>query len=123
MEEPLIAVTEVPDEGTARADFYGHPVLVTNVGGRPRAFVDSCPHFGGPLQRDGEKLVCEWHHAEFGLDGRCLKGPARADSRAMVLPTRVVDGVVTYVYTPPEGTPGAHEGDAQLELRLADEGS
>ena len=119
MEQQLIPLEEVPDTGAVRADFFGRPVLVTKVDGKARAYVDSCPHFGGPLERQGDKLVCGWHMAEFGLDGRCLRGPARADTRAIVLPTRVIDGVVTYVYTAPEGTPGAHEEDAHLASRLA----
>ena len=119
MEQPIIAVNEVPESGTVRAEFFRRPVIVTKVDGRPRVFVDSCPHFGGPLEREGERLVCGWHMAEFALDGRCLRGPARADSRVVVLPTRVIDGVVTYVYDPPEGTPGAHEEDAHVLSRLA----
>ena len=120
MEQPLIAVDDVPDTGTVRADFFGRQVLVTEVEGRPRVYLDSCPHLGGPLERKDDKLVCAWHMAEFGLDGRCLRGPARVDSRAIVLPTRVIDGVVTYVYTPPDDTPGAHEDDAHLGCRLSD---
>jgi len=88
------------------------------VDGRPGAYLDSCPHFGGPLERQGDKLVCGWHLAEFRLDGRCLRGPARADSRAIVLPTRIIDGVVTYTYTPPDG-PGAHEDDADLARQVS----
>lgn len=120
MEKALIGADEVPDTGTARADLFGRPVLVTKVHGRNRAYVDSCPHFGGPLERDGDKLVCGWHAAEFALDGRCTRGPARAESRVMVLPVREVDGQVTYVYTAPEGTPGAHEDDTDAASRLAD---
>ncbi len=86
-------------------------------------YVDSCPHFRGAFERDGDKLVCGWHMAEFGFDGRCLRGPARADSRAIVLPSRTIDGVVTYVYNPPQGAPGAHEDDAHLTSRLAGAGS
>ena len=119
MEQAIIDVSEVPETGTTVADFFGRPVLVTQVEGKPRVFLDSCPHFGGPLERRGDALVCRWHAAEFGLDGRCLRGPARADSRVAVLPTKVVDGVVTYVYTPPEGTPGAHEDDRHVAARLA----
>ncbi len=123
MEQPIIAVEEVPEIGTVRADFLGRQVIVTKVDGRPRVYLDSCPHFGGPLERDGDKLVCGWHMAEFGLDGRCLRGPARADSRAIVLPTRMIDGVVTYVYNAPPDTPGAHEDDAHLTSRLTGAGS
>ncbi len=119
MEQPLIPENEVPETGVVRADFFGRDVLVTRVEGQPRVYVDSCPHFGGPLELEGDRFVCGWHHAEFGLDGRCQRGPARADARLPVLPTRVIDGVVTYVYAPPEGTPGAHEDDRDIEIRLA----
>lgn len=121
MEQPLIAVEAVPDEGTVTADFFGRNVLVTRVDGRPGAYLDSCPHFGGPLRRDGDSFVCDWHEAAFGLDGRCSRGPARADSRLVVLPTRVIDGQVTYVYEPPEGTPGAHEDQHHTDTRLHDD--
>jgi len=117
MEQPLIAADQIPETGTVKADLFGRSVVVTKVDGRPRAILNVCPHFGGPLEREGDKLVCGWHKAEFGLDGRCLRGPARADSRAMVLPVRVIDGMVTYVYTAPEGTPGAHEDDTHLASR------
>ena len=118
MEQSIIKLEEVPETGVVRAGFFGRDVLVTRVKGRPRVYLDVCPHFGGPLELEGDGFVCGWHHAAFGLDGRCRRGPARADSRLMVLPTRVIDGVVTYVYEPPEGTPGAHEDDANVDQRL-----
>ncbi len=120
MEQPLIAHSEVPETGVVRADFFGRDVLVTRVEGRARAYLDSCPHFGGPLERDGDTFVCTWHEARFGLDGRCQRGPARTDARLVVLPTRIIDDVVTYVYTAPEGTPGAHESERDIAGRLAD---
>lgn len=118
MEQPIIAETDIPQTGTARADFFGRNVLVTRVDGRPRVYLDNCPHFGGPLELHGDTFVCGWHHAAFGLDGHCRRGPARSDSRLVVLPTRVIDGVVTFVYTPPEGTPGAHEDHRDVDIRL-----
>lgn len=61
--------------------------------------MSTCLHLGGPLHREGNKLVCAWHGAEFDLDdGHRLKGPARVDARLMVLPTRIEDGVLSYVY-------------------------
>ena len=118
MEQPIIASEAVPEVGAVGAEFFGRPVLAAKVEGRPRVYVDSCPHLGGPLERRGDTLVCAWHEAEFGMDGRCHRGPARADSRVIVLPTRVIDGVVTYVYTAPDGTAGAHEDDDVLATRL-----
>src|SRR5215469_5878954 len=102
VEQPIIPETDVPDAGAVSAEFFGRQVLVTREPGRPTAYVNVCPHLGGPLELEQDAFVCQWHGARFGLNGRCLQGPARPDSRLMILPTRVVDGVVTYMYDPPE---------------------
>lgn len=99
MKVPLCQVDEIPEAGTKTVDFFGREALILRVNGTPKAIMSTCLHLGGPLHQEGDKLVCAWHGAEFALDdGRRLKGPARADARLMVLPTRVEDGVLTYVY-------------------------
>jgi nitrite reductase/ring-hydroxylating ferredoxin subunit len=35
--------------------------LVFKVEGRAKAVLSICTHLGGPLERYGDKLVCEWH--------------------------------------------------------------
>lgn len=99
MKVPLCRVDEIPADGTKTVDFFGREVLVMNVEGKPKAIMNVCMHLGGPLERDGDTLVCPWHGAAFSCtDGRRLVGPARADARLMTLPTRVEEGVLTYVY-------------------------
>ena len=99
MKAPLCPVIEIPDEGVKAVDFFGRSVLVYKVNGRPRAIANVCLHLGGPLQYEGEKFVCAWHGAEYSRsDGRRLAGPARQDARLMVLPTRIEDGMLIYVY-------------------------
>ena len=99
MKVPLCKVDEIPEAGTKTVDFFGREALVLRVNGTPKAIMSTCLHLGGPLHQEGNRLVCAWHGAEFALDdGHRLKGPARADARLMVLPTRVEDGVLTYVY-------------------------
>jgi nitrite reductase/ring-hydroxylating ferredoxin subunit len=99
MKVPLCQVADIPVEGTATVDFFGREVLVMQVDGAPKAVMNVCLHLGGPLCRDDDKLVCVWHSAEFDVrDGRRLKGPARADTRLLILPTRVEDGTLMYVY-------------------------
>lgn len=99
MKVPLIRVEDIPAEGTANVDFFGRDVLVLQVDGAPKAIMNVCLHLGGPLHREDDCLVCDWHTAAFDVrDGRRIKGPARADTRLLVLPTRVEDGVLTYVY-------------------------
>ena len=99
MKAPLCRVEEIPEDGAKTVDFFGREALVLKVDGRPKAFANVCQHLGGPLHREGERLVCAWHGAEFACDdGRRLQGPARQDARLMTIPTRIEDGVLTYVY-------------------------
>ena len=99
MKVALCKLDEIPEEGTKRVDFFGREALVLKVDGRPKAILNICMHLGGPMKRENGKLVCEWHGAEFDFrDGRRLKGPARADSRLITLPTRVEDGTLFYEY-------------------------
>src|SRR2546422_11277612 len=99
MQVPLAAVEEIPQEGVKKVDFFGREVLLTRSDGQPKAIMNVCMHLGGPLEQDGDKLVCAWHQAEGDMhNGRRLSGPARPDSRLMILPTRVMGGVLHYVY-------------------------
>jgi nitrite reductase/ring-hydroxylating ferredoxin subunit len=99
MEQPLVPIAEIPEDGTLTVDFFGREVLVYKVDGNPRAVANVCAHLGGPLHRCGDRFVCAWHEAEFDIrsDER-VSGPARRDSRLMVLPTIVRNGVLTYVW-------------------------
>lgn len=100
MRVPLARIDEIPEEGVKKADFFGREVLLTRQGGRPRAIMNVCMHLGGPLElTDGDRLVCAWHSSAWNLsDGRKLEGPGRSDARLMTLPTRIIDGVLHYVY-------------------------
>lgn len=67
--------------------------------GRPRAYLNVCMHHGGPLSLEGDKFACQWHSSRYDArSGRALSGPVRPDARLIMLPTRVEDGVLTYVY-------------------------
>jgi nitrite reductase/ring-hydroxylating ferredoxin subunit len=99
MRHPLIPLNEIPQNGAVTADLLGREVLVMLLNGKPRAFVNVCMHHGGPLSLNGDRFVCQWHGAQYDArTGRVLEGPARPDARLIMLPTRVEDGVVTYVY-------------------------
>ena len=96
---PLLAVEEIPEEGVKEVDFFGRSVLVYRVDGKPRAIANVCLHLGGPLECKKGKFVCAWHGAQYEYaDGRLIDGPAPKNSRLMVLPTRIIDGVLNYVY-------------------------
>ncbi|MGH2635462.1 MAG: Rieske (2Fe-2S) protein [Actinomycetota bacterium] len=67
--------------------------------GGHRAFLNICMHHGGSLKLDGGTFTCEWHGSTFDArTGKALSGPVRPDARLIMLPTRVEDGVLTYVY-------------------------
>lgn len=66
-------------EGAARRD-----VVLVRRGGVLRAYVNSCPHQGAPLETfpdrflsaDGSLLICSTHGARFRVDdGVCISGP------------------------------------------------
>ena len=99
MKVPLIPVQDIPNQGTTHVDFFGRDVLVLMVDGTPKAIMNVCLHLGGPLRRENDCLVCEWHNATFDVrNGQRVKGPARQETRLLTLPTRIEEGVLIYVY-------------------------
>jgi nitrite reductase/ring-hydroxylating ferredoxin subunit len=96
---PLIAIDQIPEEGTVLLPFSGRDVQVYKQNGTPVAVANTCMHFGGPLECREGKFVCAWHGAEFALeDGRRLAAPAPAASRLMFLSTTIEDGVLHYIW-------------------------
>ncbi len=99
MKEALIPLRDVPQDGTVTVDLNGREVLVMLLNGKPRAYANVCLHHGGPLTLEGDTFVCDWHGSVFeARTGKAVTGPVRSDARLMMLPTRVEDGVLTYVY-------------------------
>ncbi|MGH8692755.1 MAG: Rieske (2Fe-2S) protein [Burkholderiales bacterium] len=98
MKVPLCKVADIPETGTAAVDLFGREVLVFRQADRPKAVLNYC-NLGGPMKLEGDKLVCQWHGALFSCaDGACLQGPARPETRLIVLPTRVEGSELFYVY-------------------------
>jgi nitrite reductase/ring-hydroxylating ferredoxin subunit len=92
LREPLISMSDIPEDGTVTVDLYGREVLVMLLNGKPRAYANVCLHHGGPLSLEGDTFVCEWHGSTFeARTGRAISGPVRPDARLMMLPTRVED--------------------------------
>ena len=99
MREQLIPMSDIPQEGTVTVQLFGREVLVMLLNGKPRAYANVCLHHGGNLSLQGDTFVCEWHGSTFDArTGAAISGPVRQDARLMMLPTRVEDGVLTYVY-------------------------
>lgn len=99
MKVPLCEMAKLDEADVETVEFFGREVLVYQADGEPTAVLNYCMHLGGPMHRVDGKLVCDWHHAEFDCrTGERLKGPARPESRLIVLPTRVEDGTLNYEY-------------------------
>jgi nitrite reductase/ring-hydroxylating ferredoxin subunit len=105
------AAATVPSGRTAtfRIQRDGRTVhgFVVNHGGQYRAYVNSCPHVGTPLDLwpnefytdDGRDLICSTHGALFDpTSGRCTAGPCVGD-RLMPLPL-TLDGETLVVRLP-----------------------
>lgn len=101
-----VALAGLPDPGAvgivtgAGADRVD--VVVVRAGGRVRAYLNSCPHKGTPLEtvpgcfldEAASLLVCSTHGARFRLDdGRCVAGPCVGHS-LRALRADVRDGYV-----------------------------
>ena len=55
----------------------GKKIFVINDGGTFRAYVDFCPHMGGPLFVKDKCVTCRWHGAKFDNRTGCgLTAPA-----------------------------------------------
>ena len=99
MKSPLCKLADIPESGAAKIDFFGREALVYKADGQPRAVVNVCTHLGGPLELKDGALVCAWHDARFDpASGATIRGPAGTCPHALMLPTQIVDGTLTYVY-------------------------
>lgn len=91
MAKALCRIDALADGGGMSVELApGRPgLLLLRDGERVRAYVNSCPHRGTPLDlvpnrlRDetGRFLVCATHGAHFRIeDGYCVAGPCTGDS-------------------------------------------
>lgn len=85
----VVCVLAQVAEGEAKSFVFGSgadrvDVVVVRAQGQVRAYVNSCPHLGTPLETltdrflsdDGAFLVCSTHGAQFRIDdGVCTYGP------------------------------------------------
>lgn len=77
-------------------------VFVVRQGEQVRAYVNSCPHVGVPLEMEpdhyldltGDHIVCTVHAAWFDVrGGECVAGPCLGEFLTPV-PIRIQDGMV-----------------------------
>lgn len=85
----LCRLAEIADPGSRGFEIEGQGLFLVRRGSLVAAYVNSCPHTGGPLDwvegqfldYGRERILCATHGALFRLaDGRCLAGPCRGKS-------------------------------------------
>ena len=126
----LAASAELPATGSWKAfEAMGLPLLLTrDRAGVVRAFLNVCPHRGGPVADDGHgqgtRFACRYHGWTFGADGRLIgvADPAKfgaidREARGLrALPCEERAGLILGVLTP--GAP--LDGDAFYGAMLDD---
>ncbi|MGB0714117.1 MAG: Rieske (2Fe-2S) protein [Gammaproteobacteria bacterium] len=84
----LCALDEIPEPGakgfTVGSGVLARELFVVREAGEVRAYLNSCPHTGSPLDwmpdqflsLDGREIQCATHDARFRIaDGLCTSGP------------------------------------------------
>jgi phenylpropionate dioxygenase-like ring-hydroxylating dioxygenase large terminal subunit len=98
-------------------------VLYRQESGAPVALYDRCPHRWAPLSAgylEGERIVCPYHGARFGTDGKCSSFPMQKTvPRAMgVRSFNVLDrGPFTWIWMGDDETREATPLPPQFEWR------
>ena len=99
MKHELCKLVDVPSEGAIIIGFFDRQALVYRRGDDIHAALSICTHLGGPLELHHGQLVCPWHGARFDcVNGDRVRGPAHPSAKAMMLPTRIEDGTLYYVW-------------------------
>lgn len=109
MTEPLCALEDIPDGGSARfsgtVNGEARSLMAIRQGNTVHVYVNSCPHTGAPLDFtpgqfldvDRRHILCTNHGALFRIeDGYCLKGPCSGDNLQAVR-TEIQAGIVHLV--------------------------
>lgn len=105
MNGALCRLEEIDDPGAKGFSLGQEPreIFVVRQGMDVRAYINSCPHIGTPLEfrpdqfltRDRTEILCSTHGARFELTtGRCTAGPCQGKSLMPVTVT-VREGWVT----------------------------
>ena len=80
----LCALTDIPNPGAKEFKDQALPFFIVRKDETVRAYVNSCPHTGAPLNWqpnqfldiDDELIQCSLHMALFDIpSGKCLAGP------------------------------------------------
>jgi nitrite reductase/ring-hydroxylating ferredoxin subunit len=109
----LCRLADIPDPGSRGFELEEGPIFLVRRGAVLAAYVNSCPHTGGPLDwvedqfldLERRRILCATHGALFRLeDGECLAGPCKGKGLTPVAIT-VTEGEVRLAPTKPRTYP------------------
>ena len=109
----LCRLAEIPDPGSRGFELEEGAIFLVRRGAVLAAYVNSCPHTGGPLDwvedqfldLERRRILCATHGALFRLeDGECLAGPCKGKGLTPVAIT-VTEGEVRLAPTKPRTYP------------------
>ena len=80
---PVAKTSELVDGEMKQVSAEGQEILLARVNGNFYAVGAHCTHYGAPLVEgvlSGERIVCPWHHACFGITTGDVEEPPAFDS-------------------------------------------
>jgi nitrite reductase/ring-hydroxylating ferredoxin subunit len=113
----LCRLADIPDPGSRGFERDGRAIFLVRHGPVIAAYVNSCPHTGGPLDWVEHQfldlarrhILCATHGALFRLeDGLCLAGPCRGKG-LMHVAIEVTAGEVRLASADPPGASDSAE--------------
>ena len=98
-EHTLLPASEISNGERLLVELEGRELGIFNIQGKYFAYLNWCPHQGGPLcegsctGEEGEILACPWHDWEFDL--KTGENIPRSDIQLPSYDVEVKDGILT----------------------------
>jgi nitrite reductase/ring-hydroxylating ferredoxin subunit len=91
----IVSVQQLAELQAINFTYQGKRSILLYNDGEIRAFENACTHKKGPNTLRGNKLVCDWHGAEFNpLTGEALKRPAPTNSKLQMISLKIIEGQI-----------------------------
>lgn len=84
--------SEIPLGGFKKYDIGGKTVMVLNLDGRPKAYLDKCPHMSGQMRFDGKRLKCNMHGALFDAETGMGKSAPVEEGAKLTAVSLIING-------------------------------
>ncbi|OGL74648.1 hypothetical protein A3C96_04345 [Candidatus Uhrbacteria bacterium RIFCSPHIGHO2_02_FULL_60_10] len=89
---PLGKLSEIPTGQFKKYPLGDRTVVVLNLDGQPKAYLDYCPHMGGQMRFDGKRLKCALHGALFDAETGMGKSPPVEEGAKLTAVKLIIEG-------------------------------